>query len=343
LITPTGALVTTLSVPGEGTWQVNTTTGAITFSPLASLRAQPSPVSYQVADADGEFKTARVSIEFVLPDDAAPEVLLAASAPPQHTLRTGESPIPSSVFSRASGQADGAVVAAVRGISNLNGLPDISADGAVLKAVEGVQPLGGARTSIGADGYVLHVVRQIDHIVQNDRTARSDVAARINWQPNDLRGHSLRLDVARPDTPAPTTSLSGSSIEQLVIETVMSEQRLYLELKYEVERTRSDRAAEYGGSLLDGAPLPTWINLDPQSGLLIAEVPVGYESFELRLWTILDDGKRIERFVEIDGITGEVTERDTQRAATLTFSEQLLRETQERHGQLDELEAALGH
>lgn len=42
-----------LVVPGEGTWSVNSTTGAITFTPEAGLVGSPTPIQYSVQDVDG--------------------------------------------------------------------------------------------------------------------------------------------------------------------------------------------------------------------------------------------------------------------------------------------------
>ncbi|PKP50971.1 MAG: hypothetical protein CVT92_13850 [Bacteroidetes bacterium HGW-Bacteroidetes-1] len=42
-----------LVVPGEGTWSVNTTTGAITFTPVPALVGSPTPIQYFVKDQDG--------------------------------------------------------------------------------------------------------------------------------------------------------------------------------------------------------------------------------------------------------------------------------------------------
>src|SRR5439155_23170789 len=42
-----------LVVPGEGTWSVNTTTGAITFTPAPGFTGDPTPIQYTVQDNDG--------------------------------------------------------------------------------------------------------------------------------------------------------------------------------------------------------------------------------------------------------------------------------------------------
>ncbi|MGB8814062.1 MAG: hypothetical protein WCC57_12870, partial [Paracoccaceae bacterium] len=43
----------TLTVPGEGAWVINPTTGIVTFTPDAGFTANPTPVAYTVADNDG--------------------------------------------------------------------------------------------------------------------------------------------------------------------------------------------------------------------------------------------------------------------------------------------------
>ena len=48
-----GTPVTSLSVPTEGTWSVNTTTGEITFTPIAGFTGDPTPISYTVNDNNG--------------------------------------------------------------------------------------------------------------------------------------------------------------------------------------------------------------------------------------------------------------------------------------------------
>ena len=66
IVTPgTGALVTTLLVPGEGTWSVTTTTGEITFTPLPRFTGDPTALTYQVSDTTGATTTAQISIDYV--------------------------------------------------------------------------------------------------------------------------------------------------------------------------------------------------------------------------------------------------------------------------------------
>ncbi|GAB1418018.1 hypothetical protein MASR2M12_07830 [Bacteroidales bacterium] len=52
-INGTTSAASPLVVPGEGTWSVNATTGAITFTPLPSFTGNPTPIQYSVQDTKG--------------------------------------------------------------------------------------------------------------------------------------------------------------------------------------------------------------------------------------------------------------------------------------------------
>ncbi len=47
-----------LVVENQGTWSVNSTTGAITFTPTATFTGNPTPISYTVKNAEGEVSNA---------------------------------------------------------------------------------------------------------------------------------------------------------------------------------------------------------------------------------------------------------------------------------------------
>ncbi|MEW8135994.1 MAG: retention module-containing protein [Candidatus Thiodiazotropha endolucinida] len=56
------------SVPGEGTWTVNASTGAITFTPESGFRGDPNPISYTVDDNDGNTSnSATITIDYTSP------------------------------------------------------------------------------------------------------------------------------------------------------------------------------------------------------------------------------------------------------------------------------------
>lgn len=64
LVNPAGDPVTTLVVPGEGTWSVAGNTGAVTFTPLSSFPGNPTPVSYRVTDVTGDTVETTVTITY---------------------------------------------------------------------------------------------------------------------------------------------------------------------------------------------------------------------------------------------------------------------------------------
>ena len=55
----------TLIVPGQGTWSVDPTTGAITFTPEAGFTGNPTPIRYTVETDDGELLQATVTVTYV--------------------------------------------------------------------------------------------------------------------------------------------------------------------------------------------------------------------------------------------------------------------------------------
>ena len=78
-----------LVVPGEGTWSVNTTTGAITFTALPAFSGAPTPITYTVADNSGvRSNAATVS---VMPLINEPHLDLSGQTP--HVNVAGQTPV----------------------------------------------------------------------------------------------------------------------------------------------------------------------------------------------------------------------------------------------------------
>ncbi len=60
-----------LTVAGQGTWTVNTTTGAVTFTPQSGYTGDPTPIQYTVRDDDGSVSNvATVTLDYNQPPDA---------------------------------------------------------------------------------------------------------------------------------------------------------------------------------------------------------------------------------------------------------------------------------
>jgi CshA-type fibril repeat protein len=74
LLNPTtGVYGTSVTVPGEGTYTVDSA-GVVTFDPLPSFAGVSTPVKYQVADANGTTVTATVSVTVFSPPVVLPDV-----------------------------------------------------------------------------------------------------------------------------------------------------------------------------------------------------------------------------------------------------------------------------
>ena len=63
---PTGCTLTTLTVPGEGTYTVDPVTGKVTFDPLPTFSGVATPVQYTVADTNGLRNTATISVNVTM-------------------------------------------------------------------------------------------------------------------------------------------------------------------------------------------------------------------------------------------------------------------------------------
>lgn len=121
---PAGATVSadgrTLTVPGEGVWAADPSTGAVTFTPESTFRGSATPVTYRVADADGNTSTAQIAVDVTA---VGPKAANDSATTQQNTPTTidvagdatpgvsGGTPIdPTSVVFPTTGQPTGATV-----------------------------------------------------------------------------------------------------------------------------------------------------------------------------------------------------------------------------------------
>ncbi len=66
VVTDSDGEVTSFTIPGEGSWSANLTTGAISFTPNPSYTLDPTPVNYTIKDNDGNISNeAIVTIDYV--------------------------------------------------------------------------------------------------------------------------------------------------------------------------------------------------------------------------------------------------------------------------------------
>ena len=64
----TGEYATSVTIPGEGTYTVDPTTGAVTFDPIPTFFGEATPVEYRVTDANGTDATATLTLTVAEPD-----------------------------------------------------------------------------------------------------------------------------------------------------------------------------------------------------------------------------------------------------------------------------------
>jgi hypothetical protein len=63
---------TTITIAGQGTFTVDTTTGDIVFTPVSTFTGDATPVVYSVTDSLGQRRSSSVIIS-VQPDNSAPQ------------------------------------------------------------------------------------------------------------------------------------------------------------------------------------------------------------------------------------------------------------------------------
>ncbi len=64
VVTDTAGDTIGFTVPGEGTWTVDETTGEVTFSPEDGFVGDPTPIEYTIEDEQGNATTAEISINY---------------------------------------------------------------------------------------------------------------------------------------------------------------------------------------------------------------------------------------------------------------------------------------
>ncbi|WP_170222656.1 Ig-like domain-containing protein [Rarobacter faecitabidus] len=75
LVTPDTPGGTTQTVAGQGTWTLNTTTGEITFTPVAGFTGNPDPINYCVTDGNNLSDTATLTVTYNVPPTAGDQTV----------------------------------------------------------------------------------------------------------------------------------------------------------------------------------------------------------------------------------------------------------------------------
>nr|MCH9673039.1 hypothetical protein [Gammaproteobacteria bacterium] len=155
-----------LSVPGQGSWHVNTAVGSITFVPVPGFSGAPSPISYSVADVSGNRSniatlTLTLGATFDLP--ITPQI----AQPHETSTTTPEATGDQRSFTWLEPQA---VLAAVNQAQSLEGLPNLGVDRPLLDAIDDADSLGGA-LEIDATTAVIDEVERVEELLAFNRPA----------------------------------------------------------------------------------------------------------------------------------------------------------------------------
>ncbi len=312
-----------LTVSGEGTWSVNSVTGAVTFTPDAGFQGDPTPVSYTVANVFGQrsasatlsvlYNADIVVFEDLLPDQ--PSVLDNLQQPQTEETRSAREP----VNSNNDIGVDPIVVETVRSVSGQeNNITDVSAQGIVLQTVNEIDPLNGfTHPTINRDVTVarVHEVPELNRLLDNAEQVFGFRSAAHGVE--SLTGFSLRVDVVDD------AGAGGQETGQIVVDTLVREQVLYVEISNSIDEATYGDLKRYQVLQADGRPLPDWIR-QADNGLLLAEVPASTPTISLLIVAEFSDGATVEHSVVIQTSSGEIQPAVDGLAEFIpTFSEQL--------------------
>ncbi|MFW2590140.1 Ig-like domain-containing protein, partial [Sagittula sp. SSi028] len=133
-IVGTNAPGQSLLVPGEGEWDVDPATGAISFTPLDGVNSDPTPIFYVSRDSSGQLSNqAKVTIEYRPTGTIAPH---GHPEPEAHHIIVEESPTLS---------VSPIVDITANLIGSLGSAPRLEAERPILSAVNSISSLDGVR------------------------------------------------------------------------------------------------------------------------------------------------------------------------------------------------------
>ncbi|MGO3885095.1 MAG: Ig-like domain-containing protein, partial [Mycetocola sp.] len=207
-----GALGSSLFVAGQGTWSVNSQTGAISFAPAEGYTGNPTPITYQAANAAGATTTAKVTVTYL------PGAVNDASR--GNTI--GDT-VEVDVLKNDKGALDKTTVKIVDGDNQVTTL-DVDGQGTWT-----VNPDTGAITFAPAEGYTGNPT-PITYVVEDESGEPSEATVTVTYIPvasndskhNNTIGSSVTLDVLGNDkgalVPGTVTIVDGDNqVTELVV------------------------------------------------------------------------------------------------------------------------------
>ncbi|MCG8379572.1 MAG: hypothetical protein MI865_08885, partial [Proteobacteria bacterium] len=193
---------------------------------------------------------------------------------------------------------------------------ELSADGAVLDAVSDASSLGSTR-ALDADGAVLDAVEGANSsTIYFGDTISGELADNVGlWDISGVKGFAVSFSLSET-TQGSETDLSlfplriatpeAENRDHLLIKSILRDRTLFLEIDY--VNSNADLITVSNISILqvDGNPLPEWLRIDDEGGLVSGEPPVGTETIELRIEVTLSDDTAIIRYIDVNVSSGEI-------------------------------------
>ena len=238
-------------------------------------------VPYKISDPDGLTSSAVHTVEV---PPAEPDSAAASEALVNIDLLTIEPAVPRPV-----------IVSDNTFRRDLDG-QETEVDLIILDAVEELDPLNGVDLTslINLDTPDLNV------------TEAADIASVPNIEYVGSEGFSSGKGYEGTISVDPTDECG-----RFFIDTITRDSMLSLITRSTIDPERSSGVVGFSATLANGEPLPDWISPIGDGEYLI-DPSAGFESVALKLTAHRESGWGLERFVEINTLTGEITEIDAQ-------------------------------
>jgi hypothetical protein len=288
---------------GDGTWTLpdNTISPALTDGTY--------DVTVVATDTAGNVTTSTtvgaLVINTVTPDTTPPANPTIDTVVPDEIFNADNTPaVQPSQTSRSS--------SSVATQSNLN-----AQQGAVVDAVSGANSLGSIAALGGADGAVLDAVEGANNqrIYFGDKVDNGLADSVGLWDVSGIKGFSVSFSMGELSQGSETglslfpLRVGISEVEskdQLIIKSILRDRTIFLEVDYSISSNSNLSAANISVLQVNGSPLPDWLRIDDNGGLVSGEPPIGTDAVELRIEVTLSDGTVIVRYVDVNVNSGEI-------------------------------------
>jgi len=286
--------------------QITAGTVATNFTPPAT--GSTISVTARITDTAGNVSTSNSVSALVISTPAPPP-----PPPPPPPTTTPDEVIPDEIFNPVETPKSPAPENTEQSVET-----EFTADGAVIDAVSGAHSLGSVG-SLGSDGAVLDAVEGANSstIYFGDSFDGKLASNTGLWDVSGVKGFSVSFSVS--ESSQGSGSESGLSLfplrvgvpeseskDQLIVKSILRDRSLFLEVDYTINSDPNLLATSISVLQVNGSPLPEWLRVDDNGGLVSGEPPVGTDMIELRIEVTLSDGTVVVRYLDVNVTSGEI-------------------------------------